>query len=54
MLLESNKKAKAKGLKVGVGFQRRHDARYKETIKRMLLGFLVMILEVRSQESRVK
>ena len=47
MLLESNKKAKAKGLKVGVGFQRRHDARYIETIKRIQDGAIGDVVSLR-------
>ncbi len=48
MLLETNKKAKAKGLKVGVGFQRRHDARYIDTIKRIQDGAIGDVVSLRS------
>ena len=34
-VLEANKKAKEKNLKVGVGLQRHHEAKYIETIKRL-------------------
>ncbi|MBN1908882.1 MAG: Gfo/Idh/MocA family oxidoreductase [Pirellulales bacterium] len=37
-LLESNKLADEKGLKVGVGLQRRHEAPYIETVKRIKDG----------------
>ncbi|MEM9480499.1 MAG: Gfo/Idh/MocA family oxidoreductase [Verrucomicrobiota bacterium] len=37
-LLETNEIAKKKGLKVGVGFQRRHDPKYNEIIKRIQDG----------------
>ncbi|NUQ65508.1 MAG: Gfo/Idh/MocA family oxidoreductase [Pirellulales bacterium] len=37
-LLETNKAADAKGLKVGVGLQRHHEPRYQETIKRIQDG----------------
>ena len=39
-LLEANKKAKEKNLKVAVGLQRHHQARYIETIKRIHDGAL--------------
>ena len=48
MLLETNKKAKEKGLKVGVGFQRRHDAKYIETIKRLQDGAIGDIVSLRA------
>jgi myo-inositol 2-dehydrogenase/D-chiro-inositol 1-dehydrogenase len=48
MLLETNKKAKEKGLKVGVGFQRRHDAKYIETIKRLQDGAIGDIESLRA------
>ncbi|MEC9327189.1 MAG: Gfo/Idh/MocA family oxidoreductase, partial [Verrucomicrobiota bacterium] len=48
MLLETNKKAKAKGLKVGVGFQRRHDARYIDTIKRIQDGAIGDVVSLRA------
>lgn len=39
-LLEKNKEAKKKGLKVAVGFQRRHDVKYIETIKKLQDGII--------------
>ena len=48
MLLEHNKKAKEKGLKVGVGFQRRHDTKYIETIKRLQDGAIGDIVSLRA------
>lgn len=39
-LMEANKMAEQKGLKVGVGFQRRHTPSYMETIKRIHDGAL--------------
>jgi myo-inositol 2-dehydrogenase/D-chiro-inositol 1-dehydrogenase len=38
--LEANKIAKEKDLAVAVGLQRRHEPRYKETIKRILDGMI--------------
>jgi hypothetical protein len=45
--MEANKLADQKGLKVAVGLQRRHDPRYRETIKRIQDGALgkLMYLE---------
>ncbi|NLX95178.1 MAG: Gfo/Idh/MocA family oxidoreductase [Rhodopirellula sp.] len=37
-LLETNKEADAKGLKVGVGLQRHHEPRYQETVQRIQDG----------------
>jgi myo-inositol 2-dehydrogenase / D-chiro-inositol 1-dehydrogenase len=37
-LMETNKVTDAKGLKVGVGFQRRHNPSYMETVKRIQEG----------------
>jgi myo-inositol 2-dehydrogenase/D-chiro-inositol 1-dehydrogenase len=48
MLLETNKKAKEKGLKVGVGFQRRHDAKYIDIVKRLQDGAIGDIVSMRS------
>ncbi len=39
-LLETNKAADQKGLKVGVGLQRHHEPRYQETIRRIQEGAL--------------
>ncbi len=48
MLLETNKKAKEKNLRVGVGFQRRHDAKYIETIERLQDGAIGDIVSLRA------
>jgi myo-inositol 2-dehydrogenase/D-chiro-inositol 1-dehydrogenase len=47
-LLETNKLADEKGLKVGVGLQRRHEARYVETIKKIHDGALGKLLYQRA------
>jgi hypothetical protein len=46
-LLEANKLAEAKNLKVGVGFQRRHTPSYCETVKRIHDGMIGDILLLR-------
>jgi myo-inositol 2-dehydrogenase/D-chiro-inositol 1-dehydrogenase len=38
LLLEASKRADEKGLLVGVGLQRRHEARYRETVQRLQDG----------------
>ncbi len=48
MLLETNAKAKEKGLKVGVGFQRRHDQKYIDIIKRLQDGAIGDIVSLRA------
>ncbi len=48
MLLETNKKAKEKGLRVGVGLQRRHDQKYIDTIKRLQDGAIGDIVSLRA------
>jgi predicted dehydrogenase len=40
LLMETNKRADEKGLSVGVGLQRRHEARYLETVQRIQEGEL--------------
>ncbi len=47
VLMETNKLAEAKGLKVGVGLQRRHQANYLESIARVREGSLgkLMLLQ---------
>ena len=47
-LMEANALAESKGLKVGVGFQRRHTSQYQETIKRLHDGAIgkIMLLRV--------
>jgi predicted dehydrogenase len=47
MLLEANKMADEKGLKVGVGFQRRHTPGFIETIKRIHDGMIGDVLLLR-------
>lgn len=46
-VLEANKIAKEKKLKVGVGLQRHHEARYIETIKRIHDGEIGKVLALR-------
>jgi predicted dehydrogenase len=46
-VLETAKLAKEKGLKVGVGLQRHHDARYIETVKRLQDGAIGDITAMR-------
>jgi myo-inositol 2-dehydrogenase/D-chiro-inositol 1-dehydrogenase len=46
-LVEVNRLADSKGLKVGVGLQRRHEPRYQETIKRIQDGAIGKILFLR-------
>ena len=48
MLLEGNKIADAKNLKVGVGFQRRHTPSYVETVKRIHDGAIGDLLLLRA------
>ena len=48
ILMEANKLADEKGLKVGVGFQRRHSANYIETIKRIHDGAIGKIMYLRA------
>ncbi len=47
-VLEANKIAKEKKLKVGVGLQRHHEARYLETIKRIHDGEIGKVLALRA------
>ena len=47
-LMEANKLAEEKGLKVGVGFQRRHQPEYVETIKRIHDGAIGEITLLRA------
>lgn len=47
-LMESNKLADEKGLKVGVGFQRRHEPSYVETIKRIHDGAIGKLMYLRA------
>jgi len=47
-LLESNKLADQKGLKVGVGLQRHHEPRYQETIQRVKEGAIGKLLFLRA------
>ena len=47
MLMDANKLADEKGLKVGVGLQRHHEPRYQETIKRIQDGAVGDILFLR-------
>ncbi len=47
-LMETNKIADEKGLKVGVGFQRRHSPNYMETIKRIHDGAIGKLLFLRA------
>ena len=47
-LMEANKMAEEKGLKVGVGFQRRHQPEYVETIKRIQDGAIGDIMLLRA------
>jgi hypothetical protein len=47
LLMESNKLADEKGLKVGVGFQRRHTPNYMETIKRIHDGAIGKLMVLR-------
>ena len=47
-LMEANKAADEKGLKVGVGFQRRHEPKYQETVKRLHDGAIGKILFLRA------
>ncbi len=47
-LMEANKLAEQKGLKVGVGFQRRHTASYVETIKRIHDGAIGKLMLLRA------
>jgi len=47
-LMETNKLADQKGLKVVVGLQRRHDPRYQETIKRIHDGALGDLMYLRA------
>ena len=46
-VLEANKKAKQKGLAVAVGLQRRHEDRYKQTVKRVHDGAIGDIIALR-------
>ncbi len=48
MLMEANKQADEKGLKVVVGLQRRHDPRYQETIQRIHDGALGDLMLLRA------
>ena len=48
LLLETNKLADQTGLKVGVGFQRRHSPNYLETIKRIQEGAIGRVLFLRA------
>ena len=48
MLMDANKLAEEKGLKVGVGFQRRHTPQYVETIKRIHDGAIGAITLLRA------
>ena len=48
MLMETNKLADEKGLKVVVGLQRRHDPRYQETIQRIQDGALGDLMLLRA------
>ena len=47
-LMETNKLAEEKGLKVGVGFQRRHSPNYVETIKRIHDGAIGKLMYLRA------
>jgi len=47
LLMETNKLADEKGLKVGVGFQRRHTPNYMETIKRIHDGAIGKLMVLR-------
>jgi myo-inositol 2-dehydrogenase / D-chiro-inositol 1-dehydrogenase len=47
ILMETNKLADEKGLKVGVGFQRRHTPSYMETIKRIHDGAIGKLMVLR-------
>ena len=47
-VLEANKVAKEKDLAVGVGLQRRHEPRYKETVKRIQDGLIGDIILARA------
>jgi predicted dehydrogenase len=47
-LMETNKLAEMKGLKVGVGLQRHHEPRYIETIRRIKDGAIGKILFLRA------
>ena len=47
ILMETNKLADEKGLKVGVGFQRRHTPPYMETIKRLHDGAIGKLMVLR-------
>ena len=46
--MEANKLADEKGLKVGVGFQRRHTPDYVETIKRIHDGAIGKLMLLRA------
>jgi myo-inositol 2-dehydrogenase / D-chiro-inositol 1-dehydrogenase len=46
-VLEANKIAKQKGLKVGVGLQRHHEARYLDTVGRIKDGMIGDVLALR-------
>ena len=48
LLMEANKMAVEKGLKVGVGFQRRHTPSYVETVKRLHDGAIGQIMLLRA------
>ncbi len=48
LLMETNKLAEEKGLKVGVGFQRRHSPNYIETIKRIHDGAIGQLMYLRA------
>jgi predicted dehydrogenase len=47
LLVETNKLADEKGLKVGVGFQRHHQPNYQETIKRIHDGAIGKLMVLR-------
>ena len=47
-LIQTNKLAEEKGLKVGVGFQRRHSPNYIETIKRIHDGAIGKLMYLRA------
>jgi len=47
-LMETNKRAEEKGLRVGVGFQRRHSPNYVETIKRIHDGAIGRLMYLRA------
>ncbi len=46
-VLAANEIARSKGLKVAVGFQRRHDDRYQQTVQRIQAGLIGDVISMR-------